>query len=93
LGLSFDDVLGAGFEGGRILEFVFCSVGVFWKLDCKALEGRRLRFFGRNSLCLFLLFFADRDFDEQFAVAARVVVSERSRGDLDLVIDGRCARV
>ncbi len=71
----------------------FSSVGVFWKLDCTALEGRRLRFCGRNSLCLFLLFFADRDFEEQFAVAARVVVCERSGGDLDLVIDGRCARV
>jgi hypothetical protein len=56
-----------------------------------------LRFCGRNSLCLFLLFFADRDFDEQFAVAARVVVCEGSGGDcggnLDLVMDGRCARV
>ncbi len=75
----------------------FCSVGFFGKLDCTAVEGRRLRFCGRNSLCLFLLFFADRDFDEQFAVAARVVVCEGSGGDcggnLDLVMDGRCARV
>lgn len=63
--------------------FFFLYCWVFWKLDCTALEGRRLRFCGRNSsLCLFLLFFADRDFDEQFAVAARVVVCEGSGGKL-----------